>query len=186
MFLFKLIPIVEKGNGTKELIKKLREGEWEKIVPEDREKIIEFIDRIFALNSTYRLSRFFRCYTMEEINIKAEKIKFMLSDPVRYRVVNHLTQMLLLANSTFEASEEFLYTLEHEMMESYKHCKNRDDECGVWLEQDENQNSKNFINMLYIRTMRNTRLTSIILETRGETILHTKGQKLSYEELMNL
>lgn len=135
--LFRLIPLKEQGSGTKDIMGKLRKGQWEIVSKEDRDKVIQFIDNLFELDSLYRLTRYFRYKTIREIENKAEEIRFMLNDPVRYRVIKSLSEMLLLARSRTEASEEFLYEFENTLIKPYNKYKDKDEELLQLILDDE-------------------------------------------------
>ena len=121
-FLFEIIPLKKQGSGTKDLMKKLRQNQWEIISLDDRKKILRYIDKLFELDSPYRITRYFRYKTKTEIERKADKIRFMLSDPVRYRLVQSLSGMLLLAHPHQRLSDASLHRLESTVGKTYKKC----------------------------------------------------------------
>lgn len=121
-FLFEIIPLKKQGSGTKDLMKKLRQNQWEIISLDDRKKILGYIDKLFELDSPYRITRYFRYKTKTEIERKTEKIRFMLSDPVRYRLVESLSCMLLLAHPHHRLSDASLHRLESTVVKTYKKC----------------------------------------------------------------
>ena len=143
----------------------LRKGQWERISKEDRDKIVGFIDYLFELDSLYRLTRYFRYETIGEIENKAEELRFMLNDPVRYRVIKSLSEMLLLVRSRTEASEEFLYELENALSKPYNKYRDREVEL---LQLMEGEAYETFVEPLKIMTDRNKKLLEFVLSMKCE------------------
>lgn len=94
-YLFEIIPLIEKGNGTKDLMKRLRKKHWDILSAEKRKLLFEKIMKLYQTSSTTRFKRYILCEDAEDTQKALVDIYFMLDDPLRFRLIQQLQQLCL-------------------------------------------------------------------------------------------